>query len=82
MLRLILIAIGWGLAGFVALPVVVFAGLLVFVAFDPVCGSPGDSGGCYMGLAAITFAAAPVGFAAATIVALIHGLTHRRRADG
>ena len=79
MLRVILIAIGWGLAGFVALPVVVFAVLLVFVAFDPVCGSPGDSGGCYMGLAAITIGAAPIGFAAAAIVALIHGLTHRRR---
>jgi hypothetical protein len=41
------------LAGAFVVPIVVFVIVLIRNAFDPVCGTPADSGGCEMGLFAI-----------------------------
>jgi hypothetical protein len=50
-------AVGGGLgciAGALLLPLVVFVGVLIANALDPVCGTPADSGGCEMGLVSST----------------------------
>ena len=41
------------LAGAILVPVIVFVIVLIRNQFDPVCGTPADSGGCEMGLFAI-----------------------------
>jgi hypothetical protein len=65
--------------GFVAAPVLVFALVLVLNFFDKVCGTPGDSGGCEMGLATATIASALPGAGIGFIVNLVRGLRRRRR---
>ncbi len=68
------------LIGFFATPIVVFALVLVMISFDKVCGTPGDSGGCEMGLFSITVASAIPGAIIGFIVNLVRGLLKRRRA--
>ncbi len=57
----------WALGGFFIAPVTVFVLVLIMNAFDPVCGTPGDSGGCEMGLAMVSIGSilpgAIIGFA-------------------
>src|ERR1700723_1717109 len=53
-------AVGAGLGcvvGAIIVPIIVFVVVLITERFDPVCGTPGDSGGCEMGLAADTLMA-------------------------
>ena len=71
----------FGVAGSIVAPVVVFFLVLALgYAFDPRCGTPGDSGGCEMGAATMAFAAAPIGLVAGFLVSLILGLRSRGRA--
>ena len=63
--------------GFFVTPVVVFALVLVLNFFDRVCGTPGDSGGCEMGLATATVASALPGAAIGFIVNLVRSLRRR-----
>ena len=46
--------------------------------FDPVCGTPGDSGGCEMGLAADTMAVIP-GILLGILVGVVLGLRSSSR---
>jgi hypothetical protein len=66
------------LAGFFLMPIVVLALVLILNFFNKVCGTPGDSGGCEMGLATITVGSALPGAAIGFIFNLVRGL--RRRA--
>lgn len=68
------------LIGFFATPVVVFALVLVLNFFNAVCGTPGDSGGCEMGLFTATIASAIPGAAIGFIVNLVRGLLKLRKA--
>lgn len=81
MLRLVGRSLLWGVAGFFAVPLAAFAVMLVFVLLDESCNSPGDSGGCYMGLVTAPLATAPFGFVAFFVVTLVRGL-HRRASPG
>jgi hypothetical protein len=45
--------------------------------FNSVCGTPGDSGGCEMGLATATVASALPGAAVGFVVNLVRGLRRR-----
>ena len=50
-------AVGAGLrcvAEAIIVPIIVFVVVLIAERFDPMCGTPGDAGGCEMGLAADT----------------------------
>jgi hypothetical protein len=67
------------LAGFFLLPLTVFAITLVFYAFDKRCGSPGDSGGCEMGIFSLIVASALPGAAIGFIVNLVRALRRGRR---
>lgn len=66
------------LIGFFVTPIAVFALVLVLNFFNPVCGTPGDSGGCEMGLFTVTIASAIPGAAIGFIVNLVRGLLKRR----
>lgn len=63
--------------GFIAMPVLVLALVLVLNFFNSVCGTPGDSGGCEMGLATAVVASALPGAAIGFIVNLVRGLRRR-----
>ena len=68
------------LIGFFAAPILVFALVLILNFFNKVCGTPGDSGGCEMGLATAVIASALPGAAIGFIVNLVRGIMQRRRA--
>lgn len=68
------------LIGFIAAPVLVFVLVLILNFFNKVCGTPGDSGGCEMGLATAVIASALPGAAIGFIVNLVRGIMQRRRA--
>ena len=81
MIWIVIRSILFGMLGLVVMPVVVFMLVLVVgYAFDPRCGTPGDSGGCEMSAATIAISALPIGFLGGFLVSLILGLRARRRA--
>lgn len=86
MMKLVARTLGWGLAGALIVPAAAFCAALLFVVLDPRCSSPGDSGGCYMGLATVTMAAVVPGFVGFAGVTLVRGLARqgmfRRMAHG
>jgi hypothetical protein len=62
MLRLFGRALLWALIGSVVTPVIGCSGLLIIVyATDPRCGTPGDSGGCEMGVGVATISLILIG---------------------
>lgn len=64
-------AVGAGLGclvGAFIVPIAVFIVVLIGERFDPVCGTPGDSGGCEMGLASTTIMAVVPGVVIGTVV--------------
>jgi hypothetical protein len=63
--------------GFFLTPLVVLVVVLVLNFFNSVCGTPGDSGGCEMGLATATVASALPGAAIGFVVNLVRGLRRR-----
>jgi len=70
--------IGTALAGGVVLPLAVLAVMLVFYVMDSRCGTPGDSGGCEMGIAMMVLSASPVGAALGLIVGIVRSIRKRR----
>jgi hypothetical protein len=66
--------IGYALAGSVVLPLAVLAVMLVFYAMDSRCGTPGDSGGCEMGMAMLVMGASPVGAALGLIIGIVRSI--------
>ena len=77
--RIVLAAIGWGFAGLIMTPFAVFLAMLVLYSLDSRCGTPGDSGGCEMGMAMVILMSALPGFVLFFAVALIRGFMRRRR---
>lgn len=70
-------ALGAGLgcvAGAFVLPLVVFVALIIANRFNPVCGTPADSGGCEMGLVSSTATAIVPGVLIGIAVGLAVGL--------
>ncbi|MDO9411226.1 MAG: LapA family protein [Pseudolabrys sp.] len=66
------------LTGFFLVPIIIFIIVLILNFFNAVCGTPGDSGGCEMGLATITIASALPGAVIGFVVNLVRGLRQRR----
>ena len=54
-------AIGYLFLGALAVPLAVLALMIVVYIFDSRCGSPGDSGGCEMGIATVVMSSVPLG---------------------
>lgn len=78
-MRLVLSSLFFALAGLLAVPpLVFFLGLALAYAFDPRCGTPGDSGGCEMGLASIAAASAIPGALAGIATALVRHFRRQR----
>ena len=75
---MILRALGWGLLGLVAAPLAAFAIMAVVYQLTPACGTPGDSGGCEMGMAVAVITSAPIGALAFFLVSLALGFSRRR----
>jgi hypothetical protein len=70
-------AVGAGLGclvGAFIVPVVVFIVVLIGERFNPVCGTPGDSGGCEMGLASATVMAVVPGMLIGLVIGCVLGL--------
>ncbi len=71
MLGLTLKILGFGILGFVVTPIVVgIAALALAYSLDTRCGTPGDSGGCEMGIASLAIASALPGLAIGVGIAL------------
>jgi hypothetical protein len=73
----ILRALGWGLIGLVAVPIVVFAVMALVYQLSPPCGTAGDSGGCEMGTAVAVITSAPIGALAFFLLSLAVSLSRR-----
>jgi hypothetical protein len=70
-----------GIATAVVVPVFVFVAILIANANNPNCGTPGDAGGCEMGLASVTISAVFIGLvlgASIAVAAAIAGRFRRR----
>jgi hypothetical protein len=79
MLGLALRIMGFGLLGFVVTPIVVGITVLVLAySLDSRCGTPGDSGGCEMGVASIAIASALPGMAMGIAFALYRHFRKKR----
>jgi len=79
MLGLALRILGFGLLGFVVTPIVVGITVLVLAySLDSRCGTPGDSGGCEMGVASIAIASALPGMAMGIAFALYRHFRKKR----
>ena len=79
MLGLTLKILGFGLLGFVVTPIVVgIAVLALAYGLDSRCGTPGDSGGCEMGVASIAIASALPGLAIGVAFALYRHFRRKR----
>jgi hypothetical protein len=79
-LRLVVKAFAFGLAGMIVMPVAMF--FIVLTAahiFDSRCGTPGDSGGCEMGAASIAIFSMLPGLAIGVAIALIQGYRNRAK---
>jgi hypothetical protein len=79
-MKVLLLSVLFGLLGLVLAPVTVFALVLgLGYAFDPRCGTPGDSGGCEMGAATLAIASALPGIIGGVTLGILLGL---RRTGG
>lgn len=77
--RLLLHALGWGVVGLFVVPLVVLLLMIVLYATSSVCGTPGDSGGCEMGMAIVLIGSVLPGFGLFFLVALARGLMRGTR---
>ncbi|MFN3658536.1 MAG: hypothetical protein ACK4UO_14905 [Pseudolabrys sp.] len=74
--------IGYTLAGALALPLVALVFAIVIWALDPRCGTPGDSGGCEMGLGAMVIMAVPAGAGLGFLIGVWRAVRARRLTRG
>ncbi|TCR66290.1 hypothetical protein [Bosea sp. BK604] len=70
-----------GLWGLLLGPLFALLFVIGLMIFDPVCGSPGDSGGCAMGLVTAPIAIALPSFVLGAAIGLARELWRRRPAD-
>jgi hypothetical protein len=54
-------AIGYFFLGALVVPLAVLVPMIGVYMFDSRCGSPGDSGGCEMGIATVVMSSVPLG---------------------
>jgi hypothetical protein len=67
-------ALLWGLLCALIAPLVTFVVVLSLQYFDQACGTPGDSGGCAMGLVSATILSIAPGAIVGFLFALAHGI--------
>ena len=79
---IILRAIGWGVVGLFVVPLATFAIMAVVYQLNSQCGTPGDSGGCEMGMGVAVVASALPGAIAFFLFVLIRGLNRRPPPEG
>jgi hypothetical protein len=77
MSSIILRAFGWGVVGLFVVPLAVFGIMAVIYQLDPRCGTPGDSGGCEMGMGLAILGSALPGAIVFFLFVLIRGLNRR-----
>jgi len=75
-------AIGYLFAGAIALPLAMLVPMVLVYIFDSRCGSPGDSGGCEMGIATVVMSCVPVGALLGCIFGIWRGVKARNLARG
>jgi hypothetical protein len=68
-----------GIATAIAVPTFVFVAILIANANNPNCGTPGDAGGCEMGLASGTISAVFFGLVLGATVAVATAIVGRFR---
>jgi hypothetical protein len=73
-------ALGYLLLGAIAVPLAVLAFGIVEYMTDSRCGSPGDSGGCEMGIATMVMSAVPLGAILGLAFGIWRGVKARRAA--
>jgi hypothetical protein len=71
-------AIGYLFLGAIVVPLVVLAIGIVEYMTDSRCGSPGDSGGCEMGIASVVMSAVPLGAILGLAFGIWRGIKARR----
>jgi hypothetical protein len=74
-------AIGYLLLGAVIVLLAVLAAMIVVYIFDSRCGSPGDSGGCEMGIATVVMMSVPFGAILGCAFGIWRGVKARRERD-
>lgn len=79
MVAIVVRLIGATLLGALALPLATLVPALAIYAMDSRCGTPGDSGGCEMGLGAMVIMAVPVGAGLGFLVGIWRVLRARRK---
>jgi hypothetical protein len=67
-----------GIATGIAVPVIVFCGILIANSMNPRCGTPGDAGGCEMGLASGTISAIVIGLGLGILIGICTAIVRRR----
>jgi hypothetical protein len=72
-------ALLWALGGFFLAPVTMFVVGMILNSFNPVCGTPGDSGGCEMGLAVMAIGSVVPGALIGFGLGLWRGLLQRKQ---
>jgi hypothetical protein len=70
-------ALGWSLIGVIVAPLAMFGIMALVYRFSPECGTPGDSGGCEMGMAVAIILSAPIGALAGFFIALAVGTSRK-----
>ena len=70
----------WAVLGAIILPILAFLFVLIVNQFDPRCGTPGDSGGCEMGLVVAAVVAILPGAAIGLLLGLLRAWSRARRA--
>jgi hypothetical protein len=73
-------AIGYLLAGAIAAPLAVLALTIPLYMLDSRCGSPGDSGGCEMGIASVVMLSVPLGAVLGCAFGIWRGIKANRTA--
>jgi hypothetical protein len=73
-LRVLGRALLWGLLCALVAPLITFVAVLGLQYFDHACGTPGDSGGCAMGLVSATILSIAPGAVIGFLIALAHGI--------
>lgn len=71
--KVLLRSLLWGLIGAVLLPIMLLVPIAILYFAAPICGRPGDSGGCEMGLASIFLSGIPVGAIVLFLFTLVRG---------
>jgi hypothetical protein len=68
-----------GIAAAIVVPTFVFVAILIANAYNPNCGTPGDAGGCEMGLASGTISAVFIGLVLGASIAVAAAIAGRIR---